>query len=119
MSLVKACERNIAAAPVSTKKNRHVIISAYRKQSFPWKHNPVFAIIEKGLVPDERSFILVKNGKFSGMGYIPSAFEAVDASVLEKNMTPYKENNFIHNLVNSYATRHPEKVVNLNTGVKC
>ncbi|HSU29454.1 MAG TPA: exonuclease domain-containing protein [Chitinophagaceae bacterium] len=74
---------------------------------------PSFAIIEKGIEPGERSFVLVKNGKFSGMGYISSALESVDASLLEKHMTPYKENNFIHNLVNSYATRFPEKVLSL------
>ncbi len=72
---------------------------------------PSFAIIDKGINGDDQSCILVEEGKFYGMGYIPGGFELTDTPTLKETLTIYKENSFIRNLVNGYAARFPEKVI--------
>ena len=71
---------------------------------------PSFAIVENGLNAEEQSCVLVWEGKFYGMGYIPSDVQLSEPEELKDFLTPYKENLFIRNLVNGYAARFPEKV---------
>ena len=71
---------------------------------------PSFAILENGLTADEQSCVLIWNGEFYGMGYIPSDIQLSAPEELKDLLTPYKENLFIRNLVNGYAARFPEKV---------
>ena len=71
---------------------------------------PSFAIMDKGLSNDDLSCILVLEGKFYGMGYIPADSQITTIENLKDHLTTYKENNFIRNLVNSYAARFPGKV---------
>jgi DNA polymerase-3 subunit epsilon len=71
---------------------------------------PSFAIIEDGLHADERSCVLVLRGKFYGMGYLPYDIPIAQPAELRDLMTPYKPNNYINNLVNSYAAKFPSKV---------
>lgn len=72
---------------------------------------PSFTILDKGLNGNDQSCILVEEGKFYGMGYIPAGFDTTDNAALKEKLTIYKENSFIRNLVNSYAARFPEKVI--------
>jgi DNA polymerase III subunit epsilon len=74
------------------------------------KSQPSFAIVEKGLRGDDQSCILVWEGRFYGMGYIPADAQITEPGALKDLMTPYKENSFIRNLVNGYAARFPTKV---------
>jgi DNA polymerase-3 subunit epsilon len=74
------------------------------------KTKPSFAIVENGLNAGEQSCILVLKGKFYGMGYIPADAQVMDIETLKNFLTPYKENNYISNLVNSYAAKFPRKV---------
>jgi DNA polymerase-3 subunit epsilon len=74
------------------------------------KAKPSFAIIENGLSAGERSCILVLKGKFYGMGYIPADVQIMDTETLLNFLTPYKENNYISNLIGSYAARFPDKL---------
>lgn len=69
-----------------------------------------YMIIDHGLGPSEKSCVLVWNGKFYGMGYLPTDMPFTQAEELKEMITPYKENLFIRNLVSSYAERFPEKV---------
>lgn len=71
---------------------------------------PSFAIIEEGLNADEQSCILVIKGKFYGMGYINTDVQVTNLSTLQNLLTPYKENNYISNLINSYVLKYPGKV---------
>ncbi|MGZ8540752.1 MAG: exonuclease domain-containing protein [Chitinophagaceae bacterium] len=71
---------------------------------------PSFAILENGLNADEQSCILIWEGCFFGMGYIPSDVQLSAPEELKNFLTPYKENLFIRNLVHGYAARFPEKV---------
>jgi DNA polymerase-3 subunit epsilon len=71
---------------------------------------PSFAILDNGLNADEQSCILVWEGKFYGMGYIPVDVQISEPDTLMNLLTPYKENVFIRNLVHGYAARFPAKV---------
>ena len=77
------------------------------------RSQPSFAIVDKGISSDDRSCILVLEGKFYGMGYIPADVQVSDAETLKNYLTVYKENSFIRNLVNGYAARFLSKVVHL------
>lgn len=74
------------------------------------RSQPSFAIMEKGLNGDDQSCILVWEGKFYGMGYLPGDIQITGPTQLKDILTPYKENSFIRNLVNGYAARFPGKV---------
>ena len=70
-----------------------------------------FAIVDKGINGDDQSCILMCEGSFYGMGYIPAGVQITNPDLLKDYLTIYKENSFIRNLVNGYAARFPEKVV--------
>ncbi|MFN8292055.1 MAG: exonuclease domain-containing protein [Chitinophagaceae bacterium] len=74
---------------------------------------PSFAIIDKGINGEDRSCILVYEGAFYGMGYLPPDAEIRDAGSLKDHLTQYRENSFIRNIINGYAARFPEKVIYL------
>jgi DNA polymerase-3 subunit epsilon len=71
---------------------------------------PSFAIMDSGLNMEEQSCILVWEGKFYGMGYIPSHVQPTEPEELKEWITPYRENLFIRNIVTGYAARNPGKV---------
>ena len=71
---------------------------------------PSFVIIENGLSVGDQCCILVLRGQFYGMGYISEDIQIKDPEELQSYLTPYKENSYISNLVNSYAARYPGKV---------
>ena len=75
------------------------------------RSQPSFAIIDKGINGDDQSCILVSEGTFYGMGYIPADVQITDPDLLKDYLTAYKENSFIRNLVNGYAARFPSKVM--------
>lgn len=81
------------------------------------RNQPSYAIIEKGLGADDRSCILVWEGRFYGMGYLPASQAIEDPAALKELVTPYKENLFIRNLVQGYAARFPDRVKWLKTSI--
>lgn len=98
-------------------------LGACRNEEPPLDHNnrmnaalaslksfPSFAIIDKGLNGEDRSCILVKEGKFSGMGYLPAHTDITGMESLSAHLTSYRENSFIRNLVLGYAARFPARV---------
>jgi DNA polymerase-3 subunit epsilon len=72
---------------------------------------PSFAILDKGLGADDRSVVVINEGKFYGMGYIAADVAVTSKDQLLDQVTQYNENSFIRNLVNSYAARFPGQVV--------
>jgi DNA polymerase-3 subunit epsilon len=72
---------------------------------------PTFAIRDEGRSYDEHSCILIEKGSFYGMGYIPPYFNADNLDQLKNFLTPYPGNDYIRNMVASYATRYPERTV--------
>ena len=73
-------------------------------------NRPSFAIIDKGRTPDERSCIWVENGHFYGMGYISADIALNEPSEVKDYVTPYKSNQYIMQLLYSYAEKYPGKV---------
>ena len=96
-----ACEKKETAAEYNKRVEK--AIDSLRSQ-------PSFAIVEKGLNGDDRSCVLVWEGKFYGMGYLPADVQLTDAEMLKDHITQYKENSFIRNLINGYVARFPGKV---------
>ncbi|MBL7747954.1 MAG: GIY-YIG nuclease family protein [Chitinophagaceae bacterium] len=93
----------------------HLYNERVKKACDALRIQPSFAIVDKGLNGDDRSCILVLEGKFYGMGYISADLPIIDPETLKDQLTVYKENSFIRNLVNGYAARFPAKVTLLNT----
>ena len=79
------------------------------------KEQPSFAIIDKGVNGDYQSCILISEGIFYGMGYIPADAQITSPDMIKDYLTIYKENSYIRNLVNGYAARFPSKVVLFET----
>ena len=73
-------------------------------------NRPTFAIIDKGRSKDERSCIWIENGRFYGMGYIPSDISIHDPLEVKNYTEPYKSNQYIEHLIFAYAEKHPGKV---------
>jgi len=78
------------------------------------KAQPSFAIIDQGLNGEDRSCILVTEGKFFGMGYLPAGVTAEDPETVKQYITMYRENSYIRNLVFGFAARFPQKIIKLD-----
>jgi DNA polymerase-3 subunit epsilon len=74
---------------------------------------PSFAIIDDGINGNDRSCILVWEGKFYGMGYVAADDPITDPVQLKNTVTAYHENSYIRNMVLGYAARFPDKVIHL------
>lgn len=92
------------------KEDRDIYNERVKKAISSLHQQPSFAIIEKGLNGEDQSCILVCEGKFYGMGYLPASKPIQDAESIKEHITPYKENSFIRNLINGYVARFPGKV---------
>ena len=75
---------------------------------------PSYVVLDKGLTEDEISCILVVQGNFFGMGYLPKDFTDITHKAVAEYIKPYKENSFIRNLLNSFYTGNPTQVKLLN-----
>jgi DNA polymerase-3 subunit epsilon len=70
---------------------------------------PSFALVDQGRHGEEKSCILIEQGKFYGMGYFPADSAVSDAEGLKDYLTPYPENDYMRGLVYQYAARWPGK----------
>lgn len=94
-------------APSEYNKRLNLAIRSLREQ-------PSYAIIDKGLMGNDRSCILVVDGLFYGMGYIEADAPLNSINWLKSRLTRYPENSYIRNLVNGFSARFPEKVTWFN-----
>lgn len=97
-----ACEQKEKAAAY----NKRV-----KKACDSLRSQPSYAIIDKGISGDDKSCILVLEGEFYGMGYIPADVQITSPEEMKEYLTMYRENSFIRNLINGYAARFPSKVL--------
>jgi DNA polymerase-3 subunit epsilon len=74
------------------------------------KKQPDFLIIDVGRRENEKSCILMENGKFYGMGYLPEEINCSDFESVKKYLSPLKENSFILHLLEGYAAGNPQKI---------
>ncbi len=70
---------------------------------------PSFAYFDEGRTEEEASVVLMESGELKGMGYVPKGFDVSDPD-WKTHLQPYPSNDYIRNLVQSFADRYPEKV---------
>ncbi len=73
---------------------------------------PTFAVVENVALPKQekqQGVILVENGRFYGMGYIPANVSVSALDEIKKQVTAYPENGYIRGLIYSYTTKFPHK----------
>ncbi len=71
---------------------------------------PSYVVLDKGLKKDELSCILVSNGSFFGMGYLPKNFDNITFNAVAEYLQPYKENSHIRTLLHSHYNNFPLQV---------
>ena len=73
---------------------------------------PSFAVVENVAMlkkEKQQGVILVENGRFYGMGYIPANVSISALDEIKTQVTPYPENGYIRGLIYSYTTKFPHK----------
>ena len=73
-----------------------------------------YVVIDKGLSENELSCIMVEQGAFFGMGYLPRNLEKISRSSIQEYIKPYKENSYIRTLLLSHATNYPSQITSLD-----
>ncbi len=102
-----ACEQHVLVDEYNTRVGR-----ALKKLQ---QMLPTFALIDEGREQEEMSCILVKEGIFVGMGYLPhSPVDVLTFDHLETVIEPLQDNDFIRNLVFRYAADNPDKCIELS-----
>jgi DNA polymerase-3 subunit epsilon len=77
------------------------------------KELPSFTLIDDGRNMNEQSCILVEQGRFYGMGYLPADSAVMDAGELKNHLTQYPENDYIRGLIYQHASKWPNKKFNI------
>lgn len=73
---------------------------------------PTFALIGTGTCEKQQGCLLVEQGRFYGMGYLPESYMISDINKLKSSLTQYPDNEYIRGLVYQYAEKFPHlKVV--------
>lgn len=72
--------------------------------------SPSYIIKERSYFNNSDACILMENGKFYGMGYIPADADWTDTSTLKNHLQQYPEYQFVRSLINRYAILQPETV---------
>jgi DNA polymerase-3 subunit epsilon len=71
---------------------------------------PSFTIRERSYFNNTDACILMEDGKFYGMGYVPVDFELNNTSALKEHLQQYPEYQFVRSLINRYAIEQPKAV---------
>jgi DNA polymerase-3 subunit epsilon len=71
---------------------------------------PSFTIRERSYFNNMDACVLMENGKFYGMGYVPVDLEVNDGAVLKEHLQQYPEYQFVRSLINRYAAEQPDAV---------
>ena len=73
-------------------------------------------IIDKGREVDERSVILIDNGKYIGFGYYSLNYQITNSEVLKSIINPMQDNRDSQHIIQSYLRRNKVlKTINLST----
>lgn len=100
-----ACEKHEKAAKYNKRVN--AAIGEMQQQES-------YAIVDKGLSAGEQSCILIENGKFYGMGYLPSDAFINSVDEIKTYISPQKENFFIHELVRTGSLVESHRCIRFN-----
>lgn len=72
---------------------------------------PTFAVMGEGRNDDEKSCLLVEQGKFYGMGYISPHTDVEGAEMLKSVLQPYPSDDYILNLIINHVQQFPQRKV--------
>ena len=77
------------------------------------KSLPSFTLMDRGRHAEEKSCILVEQGRLYGMGYLPADAAVYDADQLKSYLIRYPENDYMRGLIYAHVERWPTKRMNL------
>lgn len=72
---------------------------------------PTFAVMGEGRNEDEKSCLLVEQGKFYGMGYISPHTDVEGTEMLKSVLQPYPSDDYIINLIINHVQQFPQRKV--------
>jgi len=81
---------------------------------FLQKNLGTFAIVEPQATGNQKSCVLIENGKFYGMGLLPDDHSIYETIHLKNYLTAYPENEMIRTLVKTYIHRNNINVIQLS-----
>jgi DNA polymerase-3 subunit epsilon len=75
-----------------------------------------FVILEEGRTSAESAYVVVENGQFTGMGYMPLEKLREKKMTLDdfREVSLYKENFNIRSIVSRYKEEHPDRVISFS-----
>lgn len=73
-------------------------------------HRPSYLVLDKGIDEEEISCIMVVQGAFFGMGYLPHNFDNITIEAVQEYIKPYKENSYIRMLLSAHASKFPGQI---------
>lgn len=79
---------------------------------------PSFAVVEDVALPkkeDKQGIILMEKGRFYGMGYLPANVSCTCLNEVKQHVTQYPESDYIRGLVYQYASKYPNRKIELRT----
>ena len=109
----ESCEDEHCACRKGDKK----AISSYNKKAAlaiqALSSRESFVILEEGRTSHESAYVVVENGQFTGMGYMPLEKLKSKKLTLEdfRDVSLYRENFNIRSIVAKYKEEHPERVI--------
>ena len=74
---------------------------------------PSFVLLDAGRTEEEHSVIYMEQGHLHGMGYIIKNTPLDNLDSIKNVIQPYPSNDYIRNLVHSYAGKYPERIMSL------
>lgn len=107
---IKACDGACVGKESAAEYNARVT-EFISKHSF---ENKNFLIIDRGRSVNERSVVLIEEGKFKGYGFYNLNFQINNLDILERIITPMQDNRDARHLIQSYLrTRKVIKIMEL------
>lgn len=77
---------------------------------------PSFAVVDSGKSEKEQCYILIEQGRFYGMGYLPHNYTCSNIHELKSSLTQYPDNDYVRHLVYQYADKNPHRKVVFQLG---
>lgn len=72
---------------------------------------PSFLLLDAGRTAEEHSVILMEQGHLQGMGYVLKNTPLDNLSSARSAVQPYPSNDYIRNLVQTFASKNPERIM--------
>jgi len=74
---------------------------------------PSFTLMDEGRHPEEKSCILIIQGRLYGMGYLPADIAVTSTEDLKNYLVRYPENDYMRGLIYQHAERWPGKKITI------